>query len=75
MCITICMQIQKTLLSVSISASTLNSTSKFYPKESNSFSSLLKVASSSVEEMTELEYYNFESLVSELIGYRSSMCE
>ena len=64
MCITICMQIQKTLLSVSISGSTLNSTRKFYHKESNSFSSLPKVASNSVEEMTELEYYNFESLVS-----------
>ena len=34
MCITICMQIQKTLLSVSISGSTLNSTRKFYHKES-----------------------------------------
>ena len=75
MCITTCMQIQKTLLSVSISTSTLNSTRKFYHKESNSFSSLLKVASNSVEEMTELEYYNFESLVPELIGYRSSMYE
>ena len=34
MWITTCMQIQKTLLSVSISASTLNSTRKFYHKES-----------------------------------------
>ena len=71
MCITICMQIQKTLLLVSISASILNSTRKFYHKESNSFSSLLKIASNSVKEMTELEYYNFESLL--LIGYRPSM--
>ena len=49
------------LLSVSISTSNLNSTRKFYHKESSSFSSLLKIANNSVEEMTELENYNFES--------------